>query len=148
LEEQTLLRQLSVFAGGCTLEAAEAVCGAEGCRVLDLLTRLVEKSLVLYKEREGEGRYRLLEMIRAYAQEQLALSGGVDSLRGRHARFFLALAEVDEPELERPDQRFWLDQLEREHDNLRAALAWAMESKELELGLRLGSALERFWRQR
>jgi predicted ATPase/DNA-binding SARP family transcriptional activator len=172
--EQALLQRLSVFAGGCTLKAAETVCadidpqmsaderrcsrrsplhssadicgsyGRKGA-VLDLLTRLVEKSLVLYEERSGEGRYRLLEMIREYAREQLAASDEMEVLRERHARFFLSLAEDAEPELGGPDQVRLLDRLEREHDNLRAALAWPLESQEIELGLRLGSALEGFW---
>jgi predicted ATPase len=159
---QTLFRRLSVFEGGCSLEAAEAVCGDN---VLDLLTRLVEESLVLYEEPPvhaartggaarvpsrvergcGEGRYRLLEMIREYAREQLAASGETDTLREQHARFFLSMAEKAEPELAGPDQGRWLDRLEREHDNLRAALAWSLESGDSELGLRLSSALEWFW---
>jgi hypothetical protein len=96
--------------------------------VLDLLTRLVEKSLVLYEEREGEERYRLLEMIREYAREQLAAAGEGDALRERHARFFLSLSETAERELTHADPPLWLDRLEREHDNLRAALAWSIEA--------------------
>jgi predicted ATPase/DNA-binding SARP family transcriptional activator len=175
--EQTLLGRLSVFAGGYTLEAVEEVCSdvdpqshtdehrrtgpsslsatVSRCGsslqkepMIDLLARLVEKSLVLYEEREGEGRYRLLEMIREYAQGRLIRSGESQRLQERHSRFFLALAEATAPELTRRDQRFWLDLLEREHDNFRAALARSIESGELEIALRLGSALEGFWRSR
>ena len=116
--------------------------------ILDLLTRLVEKSLVVYEERAGEGRYRLLEMIREYARERLAASDETDALREQHAHFFLSLAETAETELCRADQLLWLDRLEQELDNLRAALTWSVESGEVELGLRLGSALERFWQTR
>jgi predicted ATPase len=188
--EQALLRRLSVFAGGCPLEAAEAICcdldpqmdadehrcsrpsdlrssarglaphnassvppricgsSRQNAPVFDLLARLVEKSLVLYEERAWEGRYRLLEMIREYARERLAESSEEDALREGHARFFLALAETAELELTGGDPRRWLDWLEREHDNLRTALAWSVESGELEIGLRLGSALEPFWERR
>jgi non-specific serine/threonine protein kinase len=143
--EQALLRRLSVFAGGCTLEAAEAVCGDDA---LDLLTRLVDKSLVLYEERHGEGRYRLLEMIREYGRERLAENGETDALRERQARFFLTLSETAERELQRAEAGRWLDWLEREHDNLRAALAWSIETNNPELGLRMAEALAGFWHPR
>src|SRR5262249_8538660 len=97
--EKALLRRLSVFAGGWTLEAAEAVCvGAEveEWEVLDLLTSLVEKSLVLYEERESEGRYRLLETVRQYARDRLLITGEADGVRERHRDWFLALAEERE----------------------------------------------------
>jgi predicted ATPase len=159
--ERALLRRLSVFAGGWTLEAAEAVtCGearvptqwVDGCvgegveawEVLDVLTSLVEKSLVLYEERGGEGRYRLLETVRQYARDRL-LEAGEAAVRERHRDWFLALAEqgmVGANERAWPD---WLDRLEREHDNLRAALAWSGAEGQGEAGLRLGGALGGFW---
>src|SRR5205823_7140008 len=113
--------------------------------VLDLLASLVEKSLVLYEEREGEGRYRLLETVRQYARDRLLEAGEAAAVRGRHRDWFLALAEQAEPELRGPEQVVWLERLEREHDNLRAALAWSGAQGEGEAGLRLGGALKRFW---
>jgi predicted ATPase/class 3 adenylate cyclase/uncharacterized protein HemY len=146
--ERALLRRLSVFAGGWTLEAAEAVCAGDGVEeweVLDLLTSLVEKSLVLYEERGGEGRYRLLETVRQYARDRLLEAGEAAAVRGRHRDWCLALAEEAEPKLGGPEQVVWLDRLEREHDNLRAALAWTGAQGECEVGLRLGWALWGFW---
>jgi predicted ATPase len=114
-EERTLLRRLSVFAGGWTLRAAEAVCagdGLEGGEVLDLLASLVDKSLVLVTEQDGEARYRLLETVRQYSQEKLEETGE-DTVVGRpHAEFFLKLAERAEPELKGHRQVVWLDRLE------------------------------------
>ncbi len=149
--ERSLLRRLSVFAGGWTLEAAEAVCMGEGVEtweVLDLLTSLVEKSLVLYEEQAGEGRYRLLETVRQYARDRLLEAGEAEVVRQRHRDWFLALAERAEPELSRGSQTEWLEWLEREHDNLRAALAWSGAPVQVEAGLRLGGALGRFWQVR
>ena len=147
--EQALLRRLAVFAGGFDLDAVEGVCSGgpvEQTDVPRLTTALVEKSLVLYEQRDGEGRYRLLEMIREYGREELAACGEADALRARHARFFLALAETAQRELALTAPVRWLDRLEREHDNLRAALDWSTERGEVEAGLRLGSALAEFWR--
>jgi len=148
--ERILLRRLSVFAGGWTLEAAEAVCSEDGVdpfEVLDLLAGLVGKSLVVTEDGEtGETRYRLLETIRHYACEKLEASGEASSVRGRHRDWCLALAEQAEPELQGPDQALWLDRLETEHDNLRAALCWTLTSEELsDIGLRMGAALWMFW---
>jgi ATP/maltotriose-dependent transcriptional regulator MalT len=150
--EKRLFGRLSVFAGGWTLEAAEAVGSGEGVEesdVLELLSGLVEKSLVL-AEASGDGglRYRLLEPVRQYALERLEVSGEAGALRRRHAESFLALAEEAEQKLRGPKQATWLDRLEDEHDNLSVALSWAIERGEAELGLRLAGALWRFWRRR
>jgi predicted ATPase/DNA-binding NarL/FixJ family response regulator len=148
--ERFLFRRLSVFAGGWTLEAAEEV-GAhgsiEGSDVLDLLGRLVDKSLVVAEaEAQGAVRYRMLEPIRQYARERLEESEEAEAIQRRHAEFFLALAEEAEPEVEGPQQAAWLERLEAEHDNLRAALSWSLErGEEAELGLRVAGALGQFW---
>jgi predicted ATPase/DNA-binding SARP family transcriptional activator/DNA-binding CsgD family transcriptional regulator len=147
--ERTLFRRLSVFAGGWTLESAEAV-GAGGnvvkVDVMDLVSRLVDKSLVVCRAgEEGEMRYGMLDPVRQYAREKLEESGEAAAVRRRHAEFFLALVE-EEPEafkgLQPPE---WTRRLEEEHDNLRAALAWSLESDEAELGLRLAGASHPFW---
>jgi predicted ATPase/DNA-binding SARP family transcriptional activator len=147
--ERKLFRRLSVFAGGWTLEAAEVV-GAEGDtqqgEVLDLLSRLVEKSLVEAEATGGGGvRYRMLEPIRQYAGEKLEEEGEAEEVRRRHASLFLALAEDAEPKLQGPEDVEWLDRLEVEHDNMRAALSWALERGEDEVALRLAGALGWFW---
>jgi non-specific serine/threonine protein kinase len=145
--ERILLRRLSAFAGGWMLEAVEAVCvgdGIEQSQVLDLLTQLVNKSLVIAERAQGEeARYRMLETIRQYALEKLTASGEVDVLRKRHAMYFLQLAEeVVIAQL----QVAWQDRMQSEYDNLRAALAWSQSAKETtELGLRLAGALTMFW---
>jgi predicted ATPase/class 3 adenylate cyclase len=151
-QERTLLHRLSVFAGGWTLEAAEAVCSGEGIEdweVLDLLTSLVDKSLVVFEELEGEagGRYRLLETLRHYAKERLRETGEEPELQGQHLKFFLALAEEAEPHLTDAEQSVWLDRLETEHENLRSALeaCYAIGKAGAESGLRLCGALARFW---
>ena len=146
--ERALLRQLAVFVGGWTIEAAEAVGASvdiDTLGVLDLLTRLVEKSLVAL-DAKGE-RYGLLETVREYAQERLFSSGEEAVVRRRHADYCLALAEEAEPFTRGgPQQKRWLDLLEIEHDNLRAALTWALERPESEaLGPSMCAALWRFW---
>jgi non-specific serine/threonine protein kinase len=146
--ERALLRRLAVFAGGWTLEAAEAVGAGDGLAsgdVLDVLARLVDKSLVQADTGGDEGaRYRLLETVRQYAGEKLADAGEADSLSARHAGYFLALAERVEPELWAHDQLRWLARLDAEHDNLHAALAWFLE-RDPAAGLRLAPCLARFW---
>jgi predicted ATPase len=150
--EQALLRLLAVFAGGCALEAAEAVCGSAEVGVPEVLTglaALVEASLVVAAAGgDGEPRYRLLETIREYALEHLEASGEVETTRRRHAAHFLALAEEAGLRLGGAEQRAWLDRLDRELANLRAALAWAGTAGEVELGLRLAVALANFWEER
>jgi predicted ATPase/DNA-binding SARP family transcriptional activator len=152
--ERTLLSRLSVFAGGWGLEAAEAVCPDGGALraddVVDLLTALVDKSLVVYRPAvEGSApRYFLLETVRQYAGERLRENDGDDATRDRHRGFFLALAEQARLKLTGPEQSLWLGRLETEHDNLRAALHRCERGPEMEAGLRLAQALWRFWYMR
>jgi non-specific serine/threonine protein kinase len=147
--ERALLRRLAVFAGGWTLAAAEAVGIGEdvpAAAVLDLLMRLVDRSLVqINAGLGGETRYRLLETVRQYAAERLAESGEEAAAREQHADYFVGLAEQIEPHLEGRDLATWLDALQREHDNLRAALHWLHEIGDAERGLRLAGALRFFW---
>jgi len=148
-DEQAIFRRFSVFAGGWTLEAAEAVCSGDGIEqedALDLLGGLVDKSLVVAGAATGGAvRYRMLEPIRQYARQKLEESREADEVRDRHAASFLALAEETEPELAGQQQGAWVERLEGEHDNMREALSWALERKEDETALRLGAALWRFW---
>ena len=151
--ERKVLRRLSVFAGGHTLEAAEAVCanaGAETGEVLDVLSQLVDKSLVGFDRTQGsEARYHLLETIRQYAREKLAESGEADAARDQHLDHFLQWAERAEPHLLGPEQLAWLNRFEAEHDNLRGALGWSQTTANgAAPGLRLAGACGRFWRLR
>jgi predicted ATPase/class 3 adenylate cyclase len=135
-KEQELFANLAVFAGGCTLDAAEAVCADEG--VLDSLLALVEHNLVNRTEVDGESRYWQLETIREYAQERLAAASRGEEVRGRHARCFGELAQhgLEVLVTEEHDQA-WLDRMTREAENLRAALEWAVDRDELELAMTL-----------
>jgi non-specific serine/threonine protein kinase len=144
--ERALLRRLSVFAGGWTLEAAESVCGESD--VLELLVSLVDKSLVDYADADGVERYRLLETVRQYAAERLIEAGEEAIVRSRHLAFHVDLAETAEPHLLGPDGVRWLNQLEREHDNLRTAMEWSIVVDEADAGMRLAGALFRFWETR
>ncbi len=145
-DQQALFRRLAVFAGGTTLDAMEAVTNPDGdLDVLDGLERLVEHSLLRQVPGSDDNpRFAALETIREFGLEQSSQSGDEEPTRRAHAGFFLALAEDTEPHLTGPDQGEWLDRLEAEHDNLRAALAWA-EQQDQETALRLGAALWRFW---
>src|SRR5262249_1561403 len=129
--ERVLFRRLAGFAGGWGLEAAEAVCsagGLAGADVLDLLTRLVARSLVLAETPPvGPVRYRLLETLRQYAQHRLVEAEEVAAVRTRHAAHYLALAEQAAPALYGPQEVAWLDRLEGEHANLLLALGWLAE---------------------
>jgi predicted ATPase/class 3 adenylate cyclase len=148
-EEQVLFARLSVFRGGRTLEAIEAICNSEGdLDVLAGVESLLEKSLLVQTEVAGETRFVLLETIHEYARERLEASGEAEAVRRAHAAYFQALAEEAEPALEGPQQGVWLACLEREHDNLRAALGWALETGEGEIGLGMTAALWRFWEMR
>jgi predicted ATPase/DNA-binding CsgD family transcriptional regulator len=172
-EEQALFRRLAVFAGGFTIEAAEAVGadgGDEGPRtedesvggartrpsspvlrpsgVLDGLASLADKSLLqrdVSDFEEDEPRFVLLETLREFGLEQLQATGELDAMQRRHAAHYLALAEQAEPELHGPRQAAWLDRLAREHDNLRAALGWCVDAGDAARGLRLGVALWWYW---
>ncbi len=148
--EKVLFARLSVFAGGWTLEAASEVCSGESIAkddVVYVLIRLIEQSLVVADE-DGD-RYRMLETVREYAQERLEEpaigDAGRERWRDRHLAYFLALAEEAEPKLNGARQRDWLERLEREHDNLRSALAWAAAGGDAVSGMRLASACWRFW---
>jgi predicted ATPase/class 3 adenylate cyclase len=148
-QEKLTLQRLSVFIGGWTLPSAEQVCSGDGVSeqgVLDLLTSLCDKSLVVAEQDDGHTRYGLLETVRQYSRERLLESGGANAIRQLHQDHFLALAEEAEPNLSGPEQLAWLQRLEKEHQNLRAALdwSWVVESGS-RAGLRLCGALQRFW---
>ncbi len=152
-QEKTLLCRLSVFAGGWTLEAAEAVGTGgdiEDWEALDLLTSLVDKSLVVAEQENEHTRYHLLETVRQYARDRLIESEEGETVRQRHQAFCLTFAEEAEPHLQGPEGARWMGLLEREHDNLRAALEWngAPDSDDPDLpaaALRIASALTPFW---
>jgi tetratricopeptide (TPR) repeat protein len=150
--ERTLFARLAVFSGGRTLEAIEAICDAEGDLPVDALegvSSLLDKSLLLREETsEEESRFVMLETIHEYAREKLHESGEAAELRGLHSEYFLAFAEEAEAELEGPDQVSWMERLEADLDNFRAALSWLLEVGEAELALRIGGALRLFWRVR
>jgi len=151
-DERILFARLAVFVGGWTLEAAELVCqnGENGSttRVLDLLAQLVNKSLVLQHEVNGESRFSMLETIREYALAQLNECRDADTIRWRHAQYYLKLAGAAEPELTGTRQIAWLDRLEREHGNLRAALDWALDCGQVTLAAQLCGTLWHFWAMR
>jgi len=150
--ERTLFRRLGVFAAGCTVAAAEDVCTNDGLGLNTTsagLTSLVDKSLLWTLDSDhGETRYGMLETIREYAQERLAESEDANVVGRRHAEYFRDLAVKAEPALNGPEQGIWLQRLEREHDNLRAALRWSLGQGEANLGLRMAGALHHFWRVR
>jgi non-specific serine/threonine protein kinase len=148
-DEQAAFRRLAVFAGGFELDTAEAVCGGDEVtpgEVLQLLTQLVDKSLVVAEERGGAAWYRMLEPLRQYALERLRAADEEEATRRRHAGVYLALAKAAEPRLRRAGQGAWFDRLERNLDNLRATLEWSRAAPERhELGLQLAGLLWRFW---
>ncbi|HLJ68518.1 MAG TPA: tetratricopeptide repeat protein [Chloroflexota bacterium] len=146
-DERCLLRHLAVFEGGWSLEAAENVCDGENDqRVLDLLSGLVDKSLVVVAGTVGDiVRYRFLEPVRQYAVQRLAATGETAHLQRRHAAWFATLTEQAAPHLQQPEMRGWLDRLEADHDNLRAAMQWSLTEAEPGVGLRIAGAGWRFW---
>jgi predicted ATPase len=150
-EEQRLFRWLSIFVGGSTLDAAESVCRAGGeqvSSVLEGVTSLLDKSLVQQTEREGdEPRLAMLETLREFGLECLERHGELETTRRAHAHYFLEFAEQAEPHLLGPEQQLWLDRLERDLDNLRTILQTTIigGEEEMELALRLASALRWFW---
>ena len=150
--EQKLLRRLSVFLGGCTLEAAEAVGdtrGDLGARIFDVVASLVDKSLILQADQGGEEpRFAMLETIREYGLERLHESGEAPVVRRAHAAYCLVLAEEGNPELDEPARAAWLARCDLEHDNFRAALDWLFQTANLDWALRLSLALFRFWDMR
>ncbi len=145
-EEQRVFRRLSVFVGGCTLEAAEVVCTDPGeliNHVMHMIESLLDKSLLQQvKQESGESRLLMLETIREYGLERLAASGELERTRDAHAAYYLALAEQALLEV---IQSIWMEQLEQERDNLSAALHWLLERKAVEEALRLAGALRKFW---
>jgi predicted ATPase len=148
--ERVLFRRLAAFMGGFNLDAAQAVAGGgevERYQVLDQLTLLVDKSLVVAEDSRGRTRYQLLETVRQYAQEKLGESGEADAVRSRHRDQFTALAAIlDAPAGSDYEQR--IAQAETEIDNLRAAFAWSLENSDVELALTLASSLQRLWQAR
>jgi predicted ATPase/class 3 adenylate cyclase len=150
--EKKLFARLSVFAGGRTLEAVEAVCDAEGdlpVESLEGVSSLLDKSLLRQEEGpEGEPRFVMLETIHEYARERLEESGEAETIKRAHAEYFLELAEKAEIEDTAAASSEWLERLETEHDNFRVALSWALEHGEAETALRLAGALGEFWLMR
>jgi predicted ATPase len=157
--EQRLFRRISVFVGGCMLEGVEAVCAAldgEAAGVVDGVFSLLDKSLLQRTEQEGqESRLVMLETIREYALETLDTSREMEDTRQAHAAYYLQLVEEAKPELVGPQQTEWLERLEREHDNLRAALSWWLvqaggegDRSSHEMALALSTAVWQFWEVR
>ena len=144
-----MLNRLAVFSAGCTLDAAEGICSDQEIAtqgILDLLSSLVTKSLVVAETTAGShARYQLLETIREYALNKLDEAGEIEQIRDRHLAFYLARVEEAMPKQFEAYQQLWLNWLESEHDNLRTALSWALQSRQFETGLRLASALTLFW---
>jgi predicted ATPase/DNA-binding CsgD family transcriptional regulator len=147
--EQRLFWRLSVFVGGCTLKAVEAVCGEAdtgALGALDGVASLLDNSLLQQTEQAGgEPRFVMLETIREYGRECLEASGEKEEIQRAHANYSVVLAEEAEPKLCSAERENWVHRLEREHDNIRAALSWSVERKEAVVALRLGGALWRFW---
>ncbi len=145
-DEQILFRRMAVFVGGCTLQAIEAVCNVNAdLPVLATVESLVGKSLLKQTDANGEPRLAMLETIREYAGNRLLAADEAERLQERHRDYFLALSEEAEPNLKGAEQAEWLERLEHEHDNLRAALGRSLLDAGAEAGLRQCGALQRFW---
>ena len=148
--EKTLLCRLAVFSGGWTLEAAEEVCSGDGIetdQILDLLSHLVNKSLVAVDKhaRGDDTRYRILETVRQYAREKLFDTEETSPLRGKHLAYFVKLAEQAEPELFSSNQVLWFNKLDKDLDNFRVALEWSLRINKGESALRIVGSLGQFW---
>jgi non-specific serine/threonine protein kinase len=149
--EQVMFRRLSVFAGGWTVEAAEGVCSGRGIEkreVLELLSELVNHSLVVVAKQGVAMRYRLLEPMRQYAAQRLRDAGEREDVRRRHAEWYLGLAEGSAPKLTGPQQAEWLDRLEEEQYNFQAAIVWSLERGDVEFQLRMAGGLRLYWIRR
>ncbi len=147
-KEKSMFRRLSVFVGGCTLDGVNAACDVadpKGLVALDIISSLVEKTLVRQDETNGVQRFTMLETIREYAMNQLIASGEAPATLRRVADYFLLLVEHAERELQGPRAAEWFDALEREHENIRTALHWSIASGPPEIALQIGGALWRFW---
>lgn len=157
--ERILLQRLAVFAGGASLDAAEAVCSDDEERrhtnggrlireeILDLLTRLVDKSLVIAQEGSGETRFGMLETVRQYGHEKLVEAGEWEDVRDRHLEFFVQFARMADQKIKSAERPEWTHRVETENENLRAALEWSTE-RGGDFGLRLVGAMFRFWQLR
>ena len=147
--EKSLFSQLGVFAGGCTLEAAQAVYGEEDPSegpMLERLASLVDKSMLQLKRRNnGAPRFVMLEVLREYALEELDSAGQTEDARRRHADYYVHLVEAIEPRPKEPDLPTWMKLLEEEHDNIRAALMWTLEKNEMDVALRIAGAVWKLW---
>ena len=145
-EEQSLFRYLSIFVGGCSLEAAEAAASDNATPMLDVISTLIDNSLLVQREQEaGKTRFYMLAPIREYGLEALAACGEIERARNAHAAYYLALAERAVSALVGAEQGRWAEQLERDHQNIRAALQWLLEQGRIEEVLRLATALQQFW---
>ena len=149
--ERMTLRHLAVFAGGCTLEAAETICGGDGVAshdVLDVMARLVDKSLLVAQTQGREARYDLLETVRQFGQAKLVETGEAEAARAAHLQYFTALAEKAEVMFRGAHVVEWAERIEAENDNMRAALQWSLGDGDAATGLRLAAAMAYFWRMR
>ena len=144
--EKSVFRKLSVFSGGFRVESAEFVCGSsDDLEVLDAVTSLIDKSLLIQKElSDGGSRFRMLEVVRDFASELLESNGEADAIHRKHAEFFVSLGEMAEPFLQTAQSDVWLGRLEEEHDNLRAVMRWSL-ANEPSIAIRLAVAARNYW---
>lgn len=143
-EEKSVFRRLAVFSGGFRVDSAEFVCGGRS-DLLDVISSLIDKSLLIQKQmKDGESRFRMLEVVRDFALEMLENEGSAEDAKRKHAEFFVELAATAEPLLQGPESELWLSNLEEEHDNLRAAMNWGLEA-DPEKAVRLAVAVRNYW---